>query len=338
MRGLRFGELLWAHAFWVLPALVLLFVFSFWRKWRALERFAASPLLAHLLPTVSWGKQYARCVLLIGAFALLIFSLMRPQWGVQKLDVAERGIDIMVLLVVSKSMLAQDVTPNRLERAKTDLRDLVEALKGDRIGLVAFAGAVQVLCPLTFDYGFFLTLLEEANVGTVAKGGTLIGDAIRKAVDSFQDEVRNYKVILLITDGEDQQSFPDMAASKAQEKGIRIFSVGLGDEAPSAISFKSADGKVDFVRNKDGEIHQTRLDFTTLTKIALKTEGLAFKAGTAAFDLAEEVYRSHIATLPQRELTAKREEHYVDRYQIFLFGAIALLMIEPFIRTRRRQQ
>jgi len=133
----------------------------------------------------------------------------------------------------ARSMLAQDVTPSRLDRAKTDLRDLVGVLDGDRIGLVAYAGAAQILCPLTFDYGFFVTLLEEANVGTVALGGTAIGDAIRKATTCFDDDIRNYKIILLITDGEetrgeDQDSFPEMAAQDARETlGVRIFCVGL---------------------------------------------------------------------------------------------------------------
>jgi Ca-activated chloride channel homolog len=339
MTGLRFGEPLWAYAFWILPALFLLFLFSFWRKRRALCQFAASALLRTLLPTVSWGRQYVRCAVLLGGFALLVVTLMRPQWGVQKVELAERGIDIMVLLDTSRSMLAEDVAPNRLERAKTDVRYLVGALTGDRIGLVAFAGtgAAQVLCPLTFDYGFFLTLLDEATVGTVALGGTAIGDAIRKAVDCFQDEVRNYKIILLITDGEDQDSFPEKAAEKAREKGIRIFCIGLGDEAPTPIPVKDESGKTTFVTDAKGEIHKTRLDARTLTAIAHATEGKFFPARTAAIDLAQTVYREHIAVLPQRELAASREEHYVDRYQIFLAGALLLFMLEPFIRTRRRE-
>jgi len=336
--GIRFGDISWAHAFWVIPALLLLFLYSFWRKRRALERFAATPLLSHLIPTVSWGRQYARCGLLLGGFALLVVALMRPQWGVEQVELKERGIDIMVLLDCSRSMLAQDVKPNRLERAKTDLRDFVSALKGDRIGLLVFAGAAQVLCPLTFDYGFFLTLLEEANVGTVALGGTAIGDAIRKAVSCFQDEVRNYKIILLITDGEDiAKSLPEYAARKAREKGIRIFCIGLGGEAPSPIPVTDESGKTVFVTDSEGDIVKTRLDVRTLTVIAQETQGKFFPAGTASLDLAR-LYEEHIAVLPKRELEAKRTEHYVDRYQIFLFGAVLLFLLEPFIRTRRRSK
>ncbi len=341
MSSLRFGNVLWAHAFWILPALFLLFLFSFWRKRRALQRFAASSLLTHLLPTVSWSRQYARCALLLLAFGLLVFSLMRPQWGVQKIELKERGIDIMVCLDVSRSMLAQDVTPSRLERAKTDLRDLVNALEGDRIGLVAYAGAAQILCPLTFDYGFFVTLLEEAGVGTVALGGTAIGDALRKATTCFDDDIRNYKIILLITDGEetrgeDQDSFPEMAAQDARETlGVRIFCVGLGDEAPTPIPYRDEAGKTVFVTDEKGEIHHTRLDARTLEEIARRTEGKFFPVRTAAVDLAQ-IYRDHIAVLPKRELAAKREEHYVDRYQLFLFPAVLLFLLEPLIRTRRR--
>jgi Ca-activated chloride channel family protein len=263
---------------------------------------------------------------------------MRPQWGTQTIELAERGIDIMVLLDCSRSMLAQDVTPNRLERAKTDILDLLNALHGDRIGLIAFAGASQTLCPLTFDYNFYRTLLADVNVGTVALGGTLIGDAIRQAIVAFQDEVRNYKVILLITDGEDQDTFPEKAAEKAAAAGIRIFAVGLGSESPTSIPIKDESGKPGFVLEdeKSSTAHQTRMDGATLAKIAVKTGGAFFPVGTASFNL-EEYYKKSIAgVVPERELSEKREEHYVDRYQIFLAMALAFFFIEPFIRTRRR--
>ncbi len=336
MSGLRFGDLAWAHAFWLLPALALLFIFSFWRKRRALRVFAASELLSHLVPTASPGRQYARAGMVLCGTALLVICLMRPQWGRQEIDLAERGIDIMVLLDVSRSMLAEDVVPSRLERAKTDILDLLNALRGDRIGLIAFAGAAQTLCPLTFDYGFFRTLLADVGAGTVALGGTAIGDAIRKAVEAFQDEVRNYKAIILITDGEDHDTFPEKAAEKAAERGIRIFTVGLGAEAPSPIPIKDESGKAAFVTDEAGKVVQTRMDGSMLARIATATGGSFFPVGTSAFDI-EEYYAKKIATaVPERELAEKREEHYVDRYQIFLALALAFFLIEPFIRTRRK--
>ena len=336
MTGLRFGELAWAHAFWLLPALALLFVFSFWRKRRALRVFAASELLSHLVPTASPGRQYVRAGLVLCGTALLAICLMRPQWGRQEIDLAERGIDIMVLLDVSRSMLAQDVVPNRLERAKTDILDLLNALQGDRIGLIAFAGAAQTLCPLTFDYGFFRSLLADVGIGTVALGGTAIGDAIRKAVEAFQDEVRNYKAIILITDGEDHDTFPEKAAEKAAEKGIRIFTVGLGAEAPSPIPITDESGKTAFVTDEDGNAVKTRMDASMLARIATATGGSFFPVGTSAFDIEEYYAKKIAAAVPERELAEKREEHYVDRYQIFLALALAFLLIEPFVRTRRK--
>ncbi len=335
MNRIQFGDAMWALAFWVIPALIALFILSFWLKRRALKHFAANELLAHLIPNVSWAKQYVRVALLTVGFALLVFCLMRPQWGTEKIDMTEEGIDIMVLLDVSKSMLAEDAAPNRLQRAKADIRDLVEALKGDRIGLVAFAGAAQVLCPLTFDYSFFLTLLEDTTVGTVALGGTMIGDAVRKAIDSFQDEVKNYKVILLITDGEDHESLPKSAAEKAKKKGIRIFTIGLGSESPVPIRIKDKEtGEVHFVTDEEGNIHNTRLDVTMLTEIS----DLLFRVSkdTKPLDMEKDVYEKHIATLPERERDHKRRERHTDRYQIFLFAAIAFFLIEPFISARRR--
>ncbi len=338
MSSLRFGDPAWAHAFWVVPALALLFAFSFWRKRRALSAFAANALLAHLLPTASRPRQYIRAALVLCGTALLVLCLMRPQWGTQEIDLVERGVDIMVLLDCSRSMLAEDVSPNRLERAKTDILDLLNVLHGDRVGLIAFAGASQTLCPLTFDYNFYRTLLADVGVGTVALGGTVIGDAIRKATEAFQDEVRNYKVILLFTDGEDQDSWPEKAAEKAAEKGIRIFAVGLGSESPTSIPVKDASGRPGFVMEdeKSATPHQTRMDAATLAKIAVTTGGAFFPVGTASFNLGEYYKKSIASVVPERELSERREEHYVDRYQIFLAMALALFFVEPCIRTRRR--
>lgn len=333
MSDFVFGQPGWAIAFWIIPALALLMVFSFWRKHKALARFATHSLLSHLLPTVSWARQYVRAALLLVGFAFLIFCLMRPQWGVEKIEMTDRGIDIMVLLDVSKSMLAEDVAPNRLERAKTDIRDLVEALEGDRIGLIAFAGASQMLCPLTFDYSFFLTLLEDANTGTVAMGGTLIGDAIRKATAGFQDDIKNHKVILLITDGEDHETLPTFAAREAKDKGIHIFTIGLGSESPTPIPFKKPDGTIGFVTDSEGNVHNTRLDLKTLTEISQ----LVFRESseTKPLNMAE-AYEKHIAVLPEREIEHKKQERHTDRYQWFLAAALALFIVEPLIRTRRK--
>jgi Ca-activated chloride channel family protein len=171
-------------------------------------------------------------------------------------------------------------------------------------------------------------------VGTVALGGTMIGDAIRKASESFQDEVKNYKVILLITDGEDQESLPKFAAEKAKKKGIHIFTIGLGSEAPVPIRIKDEEtGEVRFVTDEEGTIHNTRLDVKTLTEIS----EILFMESTGTEPLQmEEFYEKHIATLPERERDHKRQQRYTDRYQYFLLAAIAFFMIEPFISTRRR--
>jgi Ca-activated chloride channel family protein len=218
------GDPVWLHALWVAPLILLTMAISFHRARRLLHRLAEPEMLARLTASVSWPRRWLKAALVSVSAALLAFTLTQPQWGVESRTVEQRGRDLVFVIDVSRSMLARDLAPNRLERAKVWMKDLVNTLEGDRAGIVAFAGAPVVRSPLTMDRDFLSLAIDELSPDVAPRGGTLIGDAIRKAVSQVfaldpeqdrLDERAPFRDIILITDGEDQDSFPVEAARAA---------------------------------------------------------------------------------------------------------------------------
>jgi Ca-activated chloride channel homolog len=207
------------NALWLLffvPAvLVPVYLWNFWRKARALKVLASSDMLPKINHTVSVNKQVFKASLLVVAFIGVVLALTEPQWNPQPQQIRRAGRDIAILLDTSRSMLAEDIKPNRLERSKLAIGDLLEVLKGDRISIVTFAGNATVKCPLTQDYAFVRMALADISTESTSRGGTMIGDAIRKATDEvFDKQSREYKDLIVITDGDDHDSFPEEAAKK----------------------------------------------------------------------------------------------------------------------------
>ena len=226
----RFQHLESLHWLWVVAAIALVVVLG-WRARRiAMAKFAEPGLWSHLIPDVSRARPLVRGVLLTTAALFLVISLLDPRWGVRYEEIQRRGIDILFVVDVSRSMLAEDVKPNRLGRAKQCISDVVEELGGDRVGLVSFAGIAALKCPLTIDYGAFRLSLNELAPESAARGGSLVGDALRLAGDCFTGEASDAKVIVLISDGEDQASYPvEAARTFVQDQNVHIFTLGLGD-------------------------------------------------------------------------------------------------------------
>ena len=236
-------------AFYALFLLVFpvipLYVWCFWRKRKMLNILAQSNQLKTINPSVSLSRQVFKAVILIIAFAAIVLALTRPAWNPKLHEVKRKGRDVVILLDTSRSMLAEDINPNRLERAKIAIGDLMETIRGDRIGIITFAGSASVKCPLTQDYAFARMALDQISTESAPRGGTNVGDAIRKAVsDVFDQQVKEFKDIILITDCDDQQeSFPVKAAEAAGQQGIRIIAVGLGNPNEGArIPITGTDG------------------------------------------------------------------------------------------------
>lgn len=327
-------SLLFVLAFAVLPAVV----WKFWRRHHMLSALADSPLLPAINREVRLSRQILKALLLMAAFALIIMALTRPKWNPRTREIKRQGRDVVILLDTSRSMLAEDLRPNRLQRAKLAITDLMERLGGDRIGLITFAGSTTVKCPLTQDYAFLRLALEQITTESTARGGTNVGDAIRKAAqDVFDAQLKEYKDLILITDGDDLEgSFPVEAAKQAGEKGIRIIAVGLGDPAEGArIPVTAPDGSRTFLKYEGKEVW-TRLDEKTLREAAAATPGGAYiPVQTGAFDLGG-LYEDLVRKAEKRELEEAAIIEYDEKFQIFLALALVLIVWEGWIRERNK--
>ena len=321
---------------WLLPVLLVILWLAAWRVRRQLNRWLPPQLRPALTAQVSGGRRWCANFLWLLALALLVIALARPAWHAIPQDVHSSGRDVVFLLDVSKSMLAEDLKPNRLERAKLAIDDCVNVLNGDRVALVVFAGGMVVKCPLTQDYGFFRMMLTDVSTDSVSRGGTLIGDALRKIRKEVFDGVeRKYRDIVLITDGEDHESFPQQAAEELGKEGIRLLAVGLGDEAAgSSIMVPSEQGARSVLRYH-GEVIKTKLDSRTLRNMASATPGGRYlPVGTGNFDLGQ-IYKDLIATAERRELESQTLERYEEKFQIFLGAGMILLALSLFLGDRR---
>lgn len=336
MPDLSFDDLRWLQLRWAILLVAAFAIYGAWQRRRALRLFADAALLERLAPRAGWWRPVAKLLLLCAALVALTAALIGPRYGEVERRVSRRNIDVFVLLDVSRSMLARDLAPNRLERAKLAMRDdLLPALGGDRIGLIAFAGLPVVKCPLTSDYGFFRLALEDIGVGSVPRGGTLIGDAIRKAIDSFDYKLDSHKVILLITDGEDHASYPREAAAAAwSEHKIPIIAVALGDERQGARVPAEETGEK-YLEYK-GETVWSRANFDDLRYMADLSDLKAFiPVGTRNFDLGD-VYRRVVPALRARETQESQKVRRPSWYHPFAVAALALVLIESLIRQSPR--
>ncbi len=332
---MRFGQADFIFSFSVALILIAFCIWAFRMKRKAYEKFAQKELLEELLVFTDVNKQKFKAGLLLTAAILIIFSLMRPQWGFHWQEVKRRGLDIIIALDTSKSMLAQDVKPSRLERSKLAIRDFIKNLKGDRIGLVAFSGTAFLECPLTVDYGGFLLSLDSIDTNTIPRGGTSLASAIKEAVKGYGSQEKKYKALVVITDGENNEGDPFAAAEEAKKNGIIIFCIGIGTKEGELISLVQEGGQQQFLKDQEGNVVKTRLDEGTLEKIALITGGSYIRSTAAEFGL-ELLYRERLSKMERRELEGKMNKRYIERFQVPLAVALFLILLEAAISDRKQ--
>lgn len=329
----------WQHPQWlylILPlgaAWLALAIYSRGRRRRAAAAFVAQPMWPRILPDDSPARFWVKTVLREVALVSGLVALAGPRFGTQYEDVVPKGSDLYVLIDVSRSMLAQDVPPSRLGRAKADVAALVNRLEGERVGLIAFAGQAVVKCPLTVDYDAFRRSLDELDPNSAPRGGTAIGDAIRKALEVFQARADRDQAILLITDGDDQESYPREAAAIAAERHVTIFTVGLGDADHGARIPQGADAK-SYLEYQGHQVW-SKLDGSLLKEIALKTSGVYVPVGTRTYDLAD-LYAKYLQGRRGGEEQAKKRIRRGDRFQLFLGLAVLALLADALIRPYPR--
>jgi Ca-activated chloride channel homolog len=331
----RFNDILFLQLLWLVPILIVFFVFVFKWKKKALQRFGNLELLQKLTSSTSRRRQIYKITLLLATIFLMILSLGRPQIGTKLEEVKRQGVDVLIAMDVSLSMKAEDIKPNRLEKAKHEVDNFIDLMKGDRVGLIAFAGVPFVQCPLTLDYSAAKLFLDIMNTDLIPEPGTAIGDAISLAMKTFEQRERKHKVLILITDGEDHQGEPLKIAEAAAKDGILIYTVGVGSVQGVPIPLYSDNGNnMGFKKDREGQVITSKLDELTLEKIALQTNGKYYRASGSEDELAK-IY-DEISKMEKKELASVKFSQYEDRYQYLLGIALILLIAEVFVSERRK--
>lgn len=325
----------------LLPWLLLL-IPLWWLVWslvnrreRRLQRLADASVLPVLAPDRSLLRMRRRTTLWLLAVSLCAAALARPQWGFHWQEVRRRGLDIVVVLDTSRSMLAEDIKPNRIQQAKWGVRDLLKKLKGDRIGLVIFAGSSFLECPLTIDYAAFLMTLDDVYVGIIPRGGTAIAQALRTAIESFEENPDADRAVVLITDGEDHEGDPLSLLGDLKKKNVRVYAIGVGSTEGELIP-DSEDGQASFLKDRSGNVVKSSLREDVLQRLALETGGAYVRSAPGDFGL-DRVFDQGIARLKRDEQESRVTKVYSDRFTWFLGLGFALLAAEAVLAERTRK-
>ena len=335
---LQFAQPLWIAVGVVLVVLgVVLFLRADKRRRADLDKLAHPRFHGRLVAGWSSSLRWTRRVLWLLAVLAFAFAAARPQFGYEWREVKRRGIDILFAIDTSRSMLAEDLTPNRLERSRLGVLDFLEQLEGDRVGLIPFAGTAFALCPLTLDYDAFRESLNSINTDLIPRPGTDLASAIQEADRLFDEEGNNQRLLVLITDGEDLEGEALAAAKKSAELGTTVYTVGVGAADGQLIPIRDRYGRQTYLTDEKGEQVKTKLDSATLEKIAEETGGLYVPLGRGAEGL-DAIYQQRLALVPKSELAQKLEEVPLERFQWPLGVGILLLGIQTVMGERKREK
>ena len=326
----RFANIELLYLLLALPAMAVLFEVMIRKRGQMMARFGSANAVKRLAPEVSVARLRVKFWLFAVAFALLVVAAARPQMGSKLREVEREGVEIMVALDVSNSMLASDFSPNRLERTKYAVSRVIEGLSEERIGVVVFAGDAYVQLPITSDYLTARNFVERISPTQVTKQGTAIGAALDLATSAFSSDSEGSRVVILVTDGENHEDDALKAAERAAERGVKVYTIGIGTPEGAPINI---DG--DFIRDSEGEIVVSKLDETTLQKIAATTEGAYIRATSASVGVQEIV--DMINRTEKSKFKTEIFEEYDEKYHIPLVAALVLLLVELVVLPRRNR-
>jgi len=318
-----------------LPVLAFFFWYVWYIKLKKLGMFGMRTTVLRLVDGRSRVKYWLRASMLLAITASLIIAYANPQIGTKFEEVTRSGIDLIVAIDVSASMLAQDIKPNRITSAKRELTNLIDNLKGDRIGIVVFSGDAYTQLPLTSDYSAALMLNDIISVGSAPKPGTAIGSAIDKALESFAKEEGKYKAIIIITDGENHEDDPIAEAKKAASEGVIIHTIGMGSPEGAPIPLGSDDQTTGFKSDNEGHTVLTKLDEDPLEEIASITGGTYTRASNSRDNLS--VVFKEIEKMEKKEFGTRQFTDYEDRFQ-YLVGFAILLLIAEVLTSEKRNR
>jgi Ca-activated chloride channel family protein len=329
---IQFGNPNQLNWLWLVPLVLATTAYAVIATRRARKRFATANLLSRLLPPVARGRMIGSVALATAAIVMMVLALVDIRWGKVSREVPQKGIEVMFVLDVSRSMLAEDTTPNRLSRAKQQIKDTLDEMAGDRVGLVVFAGDVRQQIPMTSHYDAFKQSLESVGPHSVRRGGSRLGDAIDAAAKGFLTKTNDHKAMVVLTDGEDQQSSPLEAARRAhEENGIRVFTIGLGDMDQGARIPIRSERSQGYLQHEGRQVW-SKLNGEVLREIATETDGAYIPAGTKQVNMSD-VYHGYIADVPQQEFEAAKIDGYEARFQWFLAAGLVLLLVEITVTT-----
>ena len=326
----RFANIELLYLLLAVPAMAVLFEVMIRKRGQMMARFGSANAVKRLAPEVSVARLRVKFWLFAAAFALLVVAAARPQMGSKLREVEREGVEIMVALDVSNSMLASDFSPNRLERTKYAVSRVIEGLSEERIGVVVFAGDAYVQLPITSDYLTARNFVERISPTQVTKQGTAIGAALDLATSAFSSDSEGSRVVILVTDGENHEDDALKAAERAAERGVKVYTIGIGTPEGAPINI---DG--DFIRDSEGEIVVSKLDETTLQKIAATTEGAYIRATSASVGVQEIV--DMINRTEKSKFKTEIFEEYDEKYHIPLVAALVLLLVELVVLPRRNR-
>jgi Ca-activated chloride channel family protein len=332
---MTFGVPQWLWGLLLIPLLIALFIRSERRGLKRLQEFVSARLLPQLAGTVNRPRRMIRFALQLLGLALAIVSLAQPRWGYTFEDVKRKGLDLLIAVDTSRSMLSNDVQPNRLDRVKLAIQDLIGQLQGDRVGLIAFAGRAFLQAPLTIDYDAVVEALSDLDTKTIPEGGTNISSAITLATQSFGKSAMGNRALVVFTDGEELSGDAAKTAKEAADAGVRIFTVGVGTPQGSLIPVTADDGQTSFVKDSSGQVVKSKLDDKRLREIAQATGGFYLHLENGPRSM-QEIQNEGLAKMQAAEMDVRLSRRPIERYEWPLGAALIALALSILILERKR--
>jgi Ca-activated chloride channel family protein len=330
---IHFANPLFLYALLVIPVLIIIYIFTQISKKKSLERFGDNHVISSLMPLVSKRRGGFKFAIILAVLLLVIISIARPQFGSKLREVTTEGVEIVIALDVSNSMLAEDIKPSRLDAAKRSISKMLDNLDNDKIGLIVFAGNAYTQVPVTTDYTATKMLLSTLSTNIVQEQGTAIGEAIELAMRSYSPDNETNKALIIITDGENHEDNPVEIAREAHDKGIVIYTIGLGDTKGTPIPLP---GTSNYRKDNNGNVIMTKLNESMLIEIANAAEGKYIRANNMRIGL--KALYEEIEKLDKMEMESVVYDEYEDVFQYLIFLAILLLVLDYVILNRKNKQ
>ena len=326
-------EKIWFWAFIIIPVMLMVFLWTFFWKKRIQKSFGSAVVLKRLSPDLSFFKSSLKFITLCLAVGFLVIGLINPKIGTKLETIKREGVDIVFAIDVSKSMLAEDVAPNRLEKSKQLVTQIINNLASDRVGIIAYAGKAFPQLPITTDYASAKMFLQSMNTDMLSSQGTAINEAIQLSRNYFDDEEQTNRVLIIISDGEDHNDLSIEVAEAASEEGIKIYTIGVGSEKGGPIPLKRNGVVMSYKKDQNNETVITKLNEETLRLIANEAKG-GYINGSQTADVVEQI-RAVLSAMDKKEFEAKEFAEYKDQFQWFLGIGLFFLILDVLLLERK---